>query len=77
MGEKEKNKNRKLDLFGYRDFTLALGQIWTEAESEPLLYLDNFQLTRPYSVLERVNGKVGYFDDFKQIEWQKREILKK
>ncbi len=70
-------EKRKLNLFGYRDFALALVQIWTEAESEPLLYLDNFQLTRPYSVLERKNGKVGLFNDFAQIEWQKEEIFKR
>ena len=67
---------KKLDLFGYRDFTLATAQIGTEAESL-CLYLDNFKLSRPYFVVERKDGKSGYFIDTNQINLQKEIILEK
>lgn len=68
---------RKLDLWGQRDFTLALLQLGFEAESAPLLYLNNFQLVRPYFVGERKNGVIGCFIDMAQVNWQKEEILKR
>jgi len=70
-------KIRKLDLFGQRDFTLALLQMGLNAESGPLPYLNNAKLNRPYFVAERKGGVVGLFIDTAQIEWQKEEIFKK
>lgn len=67
---------RKLDLFGQRDFTLALLQLGLDAESGPLPYLNNAKLTKPYFVAERKNGVVGMFIDAAQVEWQKEEIFK-
>lgn len=72
----ERREPKNLDLFGYRDFTLATAQIGTEAESLGL-YLDNFKITRPYFVVERKGGKSGYFIDTNQINRQKEIILKK
>jgi phosphohistidine swiveling domain-containing protein len=67
---------RNLDLFGYRDFTLATAQIGTEAESLGL-YLGDFKLARPYFVVERRDGKSGYFIDTAQVNRQKEIILEK
>lgn len=67
---------RKLDLFGYRDFTLATAQIGTEAESLGL-YINDLNLTRPYFVVERKDGKSGYFIDTNQVDRQKEIILEK
>jgi len=73
----KKSAKRKLELYGYRDFTLALLQMGLEAESGPLPYLDNAILTRPYFVGERKNGVTALFIDNAQVEWQKEEILKR
>jgi len=70
-------KIRELDLFGQRDFSLALLQIGLDAESGPLPYLDNAELTKPYFVGERRGDVVACFIDTTQVEWQKREIYKK
>jgi phosphoenolpyruvate synthase/pyruvate phosphate dikinase len=70
-------KIRKLDLFGKRDFTLALLQIGLGAESGPLPYLDNAALNKPYFVAERKNGVVDLFIDTAQVDWQKEEIFKR
>ncbi|MFA6502678.1 MAG: PEP-utilizing enzyme [Candidatus Paceibacterota bacterium] len=67
---------RSLDLFGYRDFTLATAQIGTEAESLGL-YLGDFKLAQPYFVVERREGKSGYFIDTAQVNRQKEIILEK
>lgn len=72
-----KNRVRQLDLFGQRDFTLALLQIGLNAESGPLPYLDNAPLVKPYFVGERKNGVVGLYIDATQVEWQKEEIYKR
>lgn len=76
----DKNKipsKRRLELFGFRDFTLALSQLAFETESGPLPYLDNVNLKRPYFVGERKEGIIGFFIDKSQVDWQKREILKR
>ena len=68
---------RPLEIFGYRDFTLALLQIGLEAESRPLPHLENHKPIRPYFVGKRENGKTGLYIDMKQVEWQKEKILEK
>ncbi|MFA6227081.1 MAG: PEP-utilizing enzyme [Candidatus Paceibacterota bacterium] len=70
-------QKRKLELFGHRDFTLALYEIGLDTETGPLPYLDNIILKKPYFVAERKAGKGSLYIDSQQVEWQKGEILKK